>query len=260
MSKNFWIITGPCVIESEEIVMKVAEHIAKLKEKYTEIRFIFKSSFDKANRTSIFSYRGPGLEEGLKILEKVKKNFGLELTTDIHLPSQAGPVAEVVDIIQIPAFLSRQTDLLVAAAKTGKPVNVKKGQFLSPWDTKYVVEKLRVSGANTVILTERGTCFGYNNLVFDPRSIIVMKEYADYVIYDAGHSVQLPGGGGGKSGGQREFIIPLAKAATALGVDGIFVETHPNPDKALSDGPNSLPLNQLESLIKETLKIKKAIE
>ncbi|MCS7084284.1 MAG: 3-deoxy-8-phosphooctulonate synthase, partial [Aquificaceae bacterium] len=207
-------------------------------------------SFDKANRSSIHSYRGPGLEEGLKILQKVKSETGLLITTDVHEPWQAPIVSSVVDIIQVPAFLSRQTDLLISCAMTKKPVNVKKGQFLAPWDAKNIVEKLKTAGATDFFITERGTTFGYNNLVVDFRSLVIMREFSK-VIFDATHSVQLPGGKGASSDGQRQFVRPLLRAAVAVGVDGIFLETHPDPDRALSDGPNMLPLSELEPTFKE---------
>jgi len=255
--EKFLIIAGPCAIESVDLVLKVGEELRKLQDKFRDVEFIFKSSFDKANRSSIHSFRGYGLEYGLKALMKVKEEFGLKVTTDIHESWQAEPVSEVVDIIQIPAFLCRQTDLLLAAAKTGKPVNVKKGQFLAPWDTKNIVEKLKFGGAQDIFLTERGTTFGYNNLVVDFRSLPIMKQYAK-VIYDATHSVQLPGGLGDKSGGMREFIFPLLRAAVAVGCDGIFMETHPKPEEALSDAATQIPLKDLEYLVEAILDIRSA--
>lgn len=251
----FTIIAGPCVIESREICFEVAQVLRSLQDEFPEIRFVFKSSFDKANRSSISSFRGHGLEFGLKVLDEVKKNFNLPVLTDIHESYQAKEVAEVVDIIQIPAFLSRQTDLLVAAAQTGREVNVKKGQFLAPWDTKNIVEKLKASGCTRYYLTERGVSFGYNNLVVDFRSLPIMRQYAP-VIYDATHSVQLPGGLGTASSGQREFAYPLAKAAVSVGVDGLFFETHPDPSKALSDGPNQIPLKEFPQIIRKLLKLR----
>nr|2NWR_A Chain A, 2-dehydro-3-deoxyphosphooctonate aldolase [Aquifex aeolicus]2NWR_B Chain B, 2-dehydro-3-deoxyphosphooctonate aldolase [Aquifex aeolicus]2NWS_A Chain A, 2-dehydro-3-deoxyphosphooctonate aldolase [Aquifex aeolicus]2NWS_B Chain B, 2-dehydro-3-deoxyphosphooctonate aldolase [Aquifex aeolicus]2NX1_A Chain A, 2-dehydro-3-deoxyphosphooctonate aldolase [Aquifex aeolicus]2NX1_B Chain B, 2-dehydro-3-deoxyphosphooctonate aldolase [Aquifex aeolicus] len=253
--EKFLVIAGPNAIESEELLLKVGEEIKRLSEKFKEVEFVFKSSFDKANRSSIHSFRGHGLEYGVKALRKVKEEFGLKITTDIHESWQAEPVAEVADIIQIPAFLCRQTDLLLAAAKTGRAVNVKKGQFLAPWDTKNVVEKLKFGGAKEIYLTERGTTFGYNNLVVDFRSLPIMKQWAK-VIYDATHSVQLPGGLGDKSGGMREFIFPLIRAAVAVGCDGVFMETHPEPEKALSDASTQLPLSQLEGIIEAILEIR----
>lgn len=251
----FTIIAGPCVIESKEICFEVAEVIRNLQDEFPDIRFVFKSSFDKANRSSISSFRGHGLEFGLKVLDEVKRSFNLPVLTDIHESYQAKEVAEVVDIIQIPAFLSRQTDLLVAAAQTGREVNVKKGQFLAPWDTKNIVEKLKASGCTKYYLTERGVSFGYNNLVVDFRSLPIMRQYAP-VIYDATHSVQLPGGLGTASSGQREFAYPLAKAAVSVGVDGLFFETHPDPSKALSDGPNQIPLAEFPHMVKKLLKLR----
>ncbi len=257
--EKFTIIAGPCVIESKDLCFEVAQVIKELQIEHPDVRFVFKSSFDKANRSSHESFRGKGLEYGLEVLKQVKEEFGLPVLTDIHESYQAEPVAEVVDIIQIPAFLSRQTDLILAAAKTGKEINVKKGQFLAPWDTKNIVEKLKFGGAKKFYLTERGVSFGYNNLVVDFRGIPIMRQYAP-VIYDATHSVQLPGGQGKSSGGQREFVYPLAKAAISVGIDGLFFETHPNPDKALSDGPNQIPLKEFPDLIKNLLKLKKFVD
>ena len=254
------VIAGPCVIEDRDTVFQVAEVVAELQRQFPQHTFIFKASFDKANRSSIKSYRGPGLEKGLEILAEVKERFGLPLTTDIHESWQAEPVGEVVDVVQIPAFLCRQTDLLIAAAKTGKTVNVKKGQFMAPWDMKNVVEKLKESSAKEVWLTERGTTFGYNNLVVDFRSLPVMKEFADRVIFDATHSVQRPGGLGRASGGDREFVPYLSRAAVAVGVDGLFFETHPEPEKALSDGPNMVPLKEFPELIGKLLKLKECVD
>ncbi|WP_297455656.1 3-deoxy-8-phosphooctulonate synthase [Persephonella sp.] len=253
--EKFTVIAGPCVIENQDICFQVAEVLKNLQEEYSDIRFVFKSSFDKANRSSIHSFRGKGMEYGLKVLESVKKEFGLPVLTDIHESNQADIVAEVVDILQIPAFLCRQTDLLLAAAKTGKEINVKKGQFLAPWDTKNIAEKLRFGGAKKFYLTERGVSFGYNNLVVDYRSLPIMRQFAP-VIFDATHSVQLPGGQGTASGGQREFVYPLVKAAISVGVDGLFFETHPDPDKALSDGPNQVPLKDFPDMIKKLLSLR----
>jgi len=244
-----FILAGPCVIESREIALSTAAALAGIAERLG-LPLVYKSSFDKANRTSVTSYRGPGLEEGLAILAEVKRETGLPVVTDIHQPEQAAAVAEVADVLQIPAFLCRQTDLLVAAASTGRIVNVKKGQFLAPWDMKNVVDKLRSTGNEKVWLTERGSTFGYNNLVVDMRSIPQMRDFDVPVVFDATHSVQLPGGMGGASGGQRQFVSVLASAAVAAGAAGVFMETHPNPDKALCDGPNSLPLGEVESLLK----------
>ena len=253
--EKFTVIAGPCVIENQDICFQVAEVLKNLQKEYPDIRFVFKSSFDKANRSSVHSFRGKGMEYGLKVLESVKKEFELPVLTDIHESNQAAPVAEVVDILQIPAFLCRQTDLLLAAAKTGREINVKKGQFLAPWNTKNIVEKLRFGGAKKFYLTERGVSFGYNNLVVDYRSLPIMRQFAP-VIFDATHSVQLPGGQGTASGGQREFVYPLAKAAISVGVDGLFFETHPDPDKALSDGPNQVPLNDFPDMIKKLLSLR----
>jgi len=260
------LIAGPCVIESRDQIMKIAENLAYANEKY---EFYFKASYDKANRTSLDSYRGPGLEEGLKILEEVKDTFGYKLLTDIHETIQVKPVAEVVDVLQIPAFLCRQTDLLVEAAKTDKIVNIKKGQFMNPADMKYSVLKvLKTRGCDEVSyenskkhnvwLTERGTTFGYGNLVVDMRSFPIMREFAP-VVFDVTHSVQMPGGANGKSSGKREFVPHLAKAAAAIGVDGYFFETHYNPDEALSDGPNMLPLEDLADLLVDIDRIRTAI-
>lgn len=240
-------IAGPCVIESEEHALKIAGELAEVSRRES-LQLVFKASFDKANRTSLDSFRGPGIKEGLRILSLIKKKTGLPVLTDIHEPSQAEKAAKVVDVLQIPAFLCRQTDLLTAAARTGKPVNVKKGQFVSPWDMKYVVEKLTKSGAESILLTERGSTFGYNNLVVDMRGISVMRSFGFPVVFDATHSVQLPGGGGGKSAGRREFIEPLASAAAAAGADAFFFEVHDAPEKALSDGPNSLRLDNFPEL------------
>ena len=260
------LIAGPCVIESREQIMKIAESLSFASEKY---QFYFKASFDKANRTSLNSYRGPGLEEGLKILEEVKKEFGYNLLTDIHESIQVKPVAEVVDVLQIPAFLCRQTDLLVEAAKTDKVVNIKKGQFLNPEDMKYSVAKVlntrgieEVSYENSkkanVWLTERGTTFGYGNLVVDTRSFEIMRKFAP-VIFDATHSVQMPGAAGGKSGGRKEFVAPLSRAAAAVGVDGFFFETHYNPQEALSDGPNMVTLDELKNILNKIDRIREVI-
>lgn len=241
-------IAGPCVIESAELLDCVAEELVRLNRKYN-LDIIFKASFDKANRTSIRSFRGPGMEKGLQMLQDVKSKFGLKILTDIHEAYQAKPVAEVADVLQIPAFLCRQTDLLVAAANTGKTVNIKKAQFLSGLDMEYPVQKVRDSGNENVWLTERGNIYGYNNLVVDFRNIPDMKRFTDTVIMDCTHSVQRPGAAGGKTGGNREFIPAMALAAKAFGANGFFFETHPDPDNALSDGPNMIPLNELETVI-----------
>lgn len=247
-----FILAGPCAIESRETALATADVLAGLAAKL-DIPIVYKSSFDKANRTSLTSFRGPGLEKGLEILAEVKRTSGLPVVTDIHHPEQAAPVAEVADVLQIPAFLCRQTDLLVAAAETGRVVNVKKGQFLAPWDMKNVVDKLRSAGSERIWLTERGSTYGYNNLVVDMRSIPQMRAFGVPVIMDATHSVQLPGGLGGASGGQREYVPVLAAAAVAAGADGVFMEVHPDPDKALCDGPNSLPLAKVEELLRRLL-------
>lgn len=257
MSK-FKLIAGPCVIESEENVMEIAGKIKEVAERL-DLDYYFKASFDKANRTSIKSYRGPGIDEGLRILKKVKDTYGLKICTDIHEPWQAEKAAEVCDIIQIPAFLCRQTDLLVAAAKTGKLINVKKAQFLAPWDMKNVVNKLEEAGNSNIMLCERGTSFGYNTLVVDMTGIIEMKKFGYPVVFDATHSVQKPGGKGTATGGNRENVEPLAKAAVAAGADALFFEVHPDPDHAKSDGPNMVKLEEFEGLLKRVIKVYDAV-
>lgn len=257
MSK-FILIAGPCVIESEENVMKIAEKVKGIAERL-DLDYYFKASFDKANRTSISSYRGPGIEEGLRILKKVKDTYGLKIATDIHEPWQAEKVAEVCDLIQIPAFLCRQTDLLVAAAKTGKLINVKKAQFLAPWDMANVVKKLEDSGNNNIMLCERGTSFGYNTLVVDMTGIVEMKKFGYPVVMDATHSVQKPGGKGNATGGNRENVEPLAKAAIAAGADALFFEVHPDPDNAKSDGPNMVKLDEFEALLERVIRVYDAV-
>lgn len=247
-SKELFLIAGPCVIESETHARMMAEHVAKVAAE-AGVPYIFKASYDKANRSSVGSFRGPGLKEGLRILGKIKSELHLPVLTDIHEPDHAAAVGDVCDILQIPAFLARQTDLLVAAGKTGRVVNIKKPQFVSPWDMKNAVEKVESTGNRNIILTERGASFGYQNLVVDFRSFPVLKKYGYPVVFDVTHSVQLPGGQGHSSGGQPEFIEPLAKAGVAAGVDGIFLETHDNPEKALSDGANALPLSELPALL-----------
>lgn len=254
----FRLIAGPCVIESEEMVLEAARDIKNITDELG-IEYIFKASFDKANRTSIYSYRGPGMEEGLRILKKVKDTLGLKVVTDIHEPYQAEPVAKVADILQIPAFLCRQTDLLVAAAKTGREINIKKAQFLAPWDMKNVVNKLEECGNKNINLTERGTTFGYNNLVVDMTAIIEMKKFGYPVIFDATHSVQKPGGKGDTTGGNREYVEYLAKAALAVGADGLFMEVHPDPDNAKSDGPNMIPLKDLKAILIKLVDIYNAV-
>jgi 2-dehydro-3-deoxyphosphooctonate aldolase (KDO 8-P synthase) len=247
------IIAGPCVIENEDVCLRHAVRLAEIA-RAAKVGLVFKSSFDKANRTSISSYRGPGLEAGLKILARIKRETGLPILTDIHEPHQCAAAAEVVDILQIPAFLSRQTDLIIAAGRTGRIVNVKKGQFLAPWDMRPAIAKIESTGNRKILLTERGASFGYNNLVSDMRSLVFMRSFGYPVIFDATHSVQLPGAGGERSGGQREFVAPLARAAVATGVDGVFMEVHEDPDRALSDGANSYRLDQISSLI-DSLKL-----
>ena len=249
-----FLIAGPCVIESEQLVLDTAGKIAEIT-KSLGIPYVFKSSFDKANRTSITSYRGPGIVNGLAVLKKVKDQLGLPVLTDVHTEEQATEAGKVVDVLQIPAFLCRQTDLLIAAAQTGKVVNVKKGQFLSPPEMANAVKKVEECGSQRIVLTERGSSFGYNNLVVDMRSFPIMRSFGYPVVFDATHSVQLPGGGGTKSSGQREFVEPLACAAAGAGVDGFFMEVHPNPDEALSDGPNMVPLHQLKSLLERVMRI-----
>ncbi|MBP5477823.1 MAG: 3-deoxy-8-phosphooctulonate synthase [Bacteroidaceae bacterium] len=245
-------IAGPCVIENMDVLEQVAQRLVEINAKY-DVDIIFKSSFDKANRTSISSYRGPGLEKGMKMLADIKSKYGLRILTDIHESCQAQPAAEVADVLQIPAFLCRQTDLLVAAAKTGKIVNIKKAQFLSGDDMQFPVQKVRESGNDNVWLTERGNMYGYNNLAVDFRNIADMKKYADTVIMDCTHSVQRPGAAGGKTGGNREFVPAMALAAKAFGANGYFFEVHPDPEKALSDGPNMLYLDDLEAVVKSLL-------
>lgn len=257
--KKFILIAGPCVIESESMVLEIAEKLKRITEGLA-IDFYFKASFDKANRTSIESFRGPGMKQGLKILQTVKDTYGLKIVTDIHEPYQAEPVAEVADIIQIPAFLCRQTDLLVAAAKTGKCINVKKAQFLAPWDMKNVVHKLEEAGSKNIMLCERGTSFGYNSLVVDMTSIFEMKKNGYPVIFDGTHSVQKPGGNGNSTSGNREYVPYLVKAAVAVGADGIFLETHPDPDSSLSDGANMIPLTWIPELLDKCIAIRKCVE
>ena len=251
------LIAGPCVLESEELALSVASLLADLAARLP-VNVVFKGSFDKANRSSRDSYRGPGEVEGLRILAKVRERFGLPVTTDVHDPRQAVAVAPGVDLLQIPAFLCRQTDLLVAAGETGVPVNIKKGQFMAPWDMRNAVEKVSSTGNANVLVTERGTTFGYNNLVVDFRGLPAIRESVCPVIFDATHSVQLPGGAGNVSSGERKYVAPLARAAVAAGVDGVFLEIHPDPDRALSDGPNSLPLADVEPLLRTLLAIRTA--
>ena len=251
---NLGIIAGPCVIENRDHSLEMSYAIKGVSEDIG-IPIIFKSSFDKANRTSIKSFRGPGIEKGMRILSDVKTETGLKVLTDIHSPDQAGLVSDVVDIIQIPAFLSRQTDLLIAAAKTGKPINIKKGQFLAPWDVEHIVKKIEESGSQNILLTDRGAQFGYNNLVSDMRAIPLMKQFGYPVIFDATHSAQLPGGSGGHSSGMRDMIPTLARAAVAAGCNGVFIEVHNNVDEAKSDAATQWPLDKLATLLIELKKI-----
>lgn len=253
------LIAGPCVIENESETLKAAERLIEITSKIG-MPLVFKASYDKANRTSVTSFRGPGIKEGLRILAKVKETFGLPLLSDIHGIDQIDEAAEILDILQIPAFLCRQTDLVVAAAKSGKVLNIKKGQFLAPWDMKNVIGKAVDSGNDNLILTERGVSFGYNNLVSDMRSLPIMRGMGYPVVFDATHSVQLPGGQGGSSGGQREFVEYLGRAAVATGIDGIFMEVHNDPDKALCDGPNSIKLSELGELLKKLKSIDEIVK
>lgn len=255
---EIFLIAGPCVIESEENVMLIAEQMKKITE-CLGIDYYFKASFDKANRTSIASYRGPGIDKGLQILRKVKDTYGLKIVTDIHEAWQAKRVADVADIIQIPAFLCRQTDLLVAAAETGKIINVKKAQFLAPWDMKNVAAKLEEAGNRNILLCERGTAFGYNTLVVDMTGIMEMKKFGYPVVFDATHSVQKPGGNGTSTGGNRAYVETLAKAAVAAGADALFFEVHPDPDNALSDGPNMVRLDAFKGILERVLKVYNAV-
>ncbi|WP_428623472.1 3-deoxy-8-phosphooctulonate synthase [Sedimenticola sp.] len=259
LEQPLFLIAGPCVVESEQLAMDTAGELKALTGRLG-IPFIYKSSFDKANRSSGQSYRGPGLEAGLKILEKVKREIGVSLLTDVHEDTPLSEVSAVVDVLQTPAFLCRQTNFIKAVASQGLPVNLKKGQFLAPWDMKHVVEKARSTGNTQIMVCERGASFGYNNLVSDMRSLAVMRESSAPVVYDATHSVQLPGGQGNASGGQREFVPVLARAAVAAGVSGLFMETHPNPEKALSDGPNSWPLDKMEALLETLMELDQAVK
>ena len=253
------VIAGPCVIEDEALTVSIAERLGEIAASLS-VPMIFKASFDKANRTSIDSYRGPGLQRGLEILQRAGQASGLPVTTDLHEPQQAAPLAEVCEVLQIPAFLARQTDLLTAAAETGRTVNVKKGQFLAPWDMKHVVGKLESVGCRNVLLCERGTFFGYGRLVNDMRAIPQMQALGTPVVFDATHSVQEPGGLGAATGGHREMIEPLARSAIAVGADALFFETHPAPDEALSDGPNMVPLGQFEDLLRRLLAVRRTVE
>lgn len=253
------VIAGPCVIEDEASTLAIAERLREIADE-TSVSLVFKASFDKANRTSIDAYRGPGLAAGLSILQRVKETTGLPVTTDIHEAHQAAPAGEVCDVLQIPAFLARQTDLLVAAAGTGRVVNVKKAQFLAPWDMQHVLGKLEASGCQNVLMTERGTFFGYGRLVNDMRSIAQMQSLGPPVVFDATHSVQEPGGLGASTGGNREMVEPLARAAVALGVDGVFFETHPNPDASPSDGANMIPLDDMAGVLRRLMRIRQTVE
>jgi len=253
------VIAGPCVLESEELALQIAAELRSLAESLP-VRVIFKASFDKANRTSVESFRGPGLGEGLAVLRRVKESSGLPVVTDIHESSQAAPVAEVCDLLQIPAFLARQTDLLVAAARTGRPVHVKKGQFMAPWDMRHVVDKLAAAGCHHVLLCERGTFFGYGRLVNDMRALPEMRSLGTPVVFDATHSVQEPGGLGAATGGNRAMVEPLARAAVAVGVDGLFFETHPDPDRAKSDGPNMVPLAEFGPMLGRLVELRQTVE
>lgn len=252
--KPLALIAGPCVIEGRESALRHAAFLKQAADR-VGVPFIFKSSYDKANRTSLESYRGPGIEEGLKILAQVKKEIGVPILTDVHEKEQVAVIKEEVDILQIPAFLCRQTDFVLAVARSGKIVNVKKGQFLAPWDLRNVVEKIASTGNEQIMVTERGVSFGYNNLVADMRSLVVMKELGYPVVFDATHSLQLPGGQGKASGGERRYIAALARAGVAVGIDALFMEVHEEPDRALSDGPNSLPLKEVEGLLKAVKEI-----
>ena len=252
--RPFFLIAGPCVVESEQLQVDTAGTLKEITGRLG-IPFIFKSSFDKANRSSGKSFRGPGMEEGLRVLSEVKRQLGLPLITDVHEYTPMDEVAAVVDVLQTPAFLCRQTDFIQKVARAGKPVNVKKGQFLAPWDMKHVVQKAFDVGNHDIMVCERGASFGYNNLVSDMRSLVVMRETGCPVVFDATHSVQLPGGQGASSGGQREFVPALSRAAIAVGVAGVFMETHPDPDNAMSDGPNAWPLGQMEGLLETLLEL-----
>ncbi len=253
------LIAGPCVIESEDQVRKTIEGLKEITGEIN-IPFIFKSSYDKANRTSIKSYRGLGLDKGLEILEKVKREFDIPLLVDVHQIEEVKLVSKVADILQVPAFLCRQTDLIISIAKTGKPINVKKGQFLAPWDMQNVIEKIESTGNKNILLTERGSCFGYNNLVVDMKSLPIIRSFGYPVVFDATHSVQKPGGKGTTTAGEREYVPFLAQAAVATGIDGLFLEVHPQPEKALSDGPNMIRLSRVKELLERLIKIDKVVK
>jgi len=257
--RPFALIAGPCVIEGRESALRHAALLKRITDRLA-VPFIYKSSYDKANRTSIQSYRGPGLEEGLKILAEVKREVGVPVLTDVHEKAEIGFAREVVDVLQIPAFLCRQTDFVLAVARSGKPVNVKKGQFLSPWDVRHVIEKIVSTGNQKILVTERGVSFGYNNLISDMRSLVVLRELGYPVVFDATHSLQLPGGLGGVSGGERKYIPALARAGAAVGIDALFMEVHEDPDRALSDGPNSLALSELDALLRQVKEIDRVLK
>lgn len=259
IDKPLFLMAGPCVIESEQLALDTAGQLRDIARKL-KIPFIYKSSFDKANRSSMSSFRGLGLDEGLRILSEVKRQIGVPVVTDVHEDTPLEEVASVVDVLQTPAFLCRQTNFIQNVAKQGKPVNVKKGQFLAPWDMKNVVDKAKATGNQQIMVCERGVSFGYNNLVSDMRSLAVMRDTACPVVFDATHSVQLPGGQGSKSGGQREFVPVLARAAVAAGISGLFMETHPNPEKALSDGPNAWPLGLMEELLTTLIELDRTVK
>jgi 2-dehydro-3-deoxyphosphooctonate aldolase (KDO 8-P synthase) len=252
-----FLIAGPCVIESQSLCLQAAESLARMAARH-KMPFVFKCSYDKANRSSARAFRGPGLREGLKILAEVRARVGVPILTDVHSVEEVSAAAEVADILQVPAFLSRQTDLIVAVARSGRVLNLKKGQFLAPWDVKHAVQKARLAGCRDILVTERGTSFGYNNLVADMRSIPIMRRLGHPVVFDATHSVQLPGGGGDRSSGNVEFAPALARAAVAAGCDGVFIETHPNPRNALSDGPNMIPLKQMPDVLRQLAEIRAA--
>ncbi len=259
IDQPLFLIAGPCVIESEQMIIDIAGHMKEISQAL-DINYIFKASFDKANRSSESSYRGPGIEEGLRILAKVKSDLGLPILTDVHEDTPLNEVADVVDVLQTPAFLCRQTNFIKAVAATGKAVNIKKGQFLSPWEMGNVVDKARSTGNESIMVCERGFSFGYNNLVSDMRSLAIMRKTGAPVVFDATHSVQLPGGQGGSSGGQREFVPVLARAAVAAGVAGVFMETHPDPANALSDGPNAWPLDRMQQLLEQLVQIDRGVK
>jgi len=259
IDQPFFLIAGTCVVESEQMTLDTAGTLKEMTDELG-INFIYKSSFDKANRSSVDSFRGPGIEEGLRVLQAVKDQLGVPVITDVHEETPMDEVASVVDMLQTPAFLCRQTNYITRVAETGLPVNIKKGQFLAPWDMKHVVDKARSTGNKNIMVCERGASFGYNNLVSDMRSLTIMRETCAPVVFDATHSVQLPGGQGSTSGGQREFVPTLARAAIAAGVSGVFMETHPDPEKALSDGPNSVPLDKMKDLLSVMIQIDDAVK